>query len=64
MFQALPYVCLLIVMLFFIYAIIGMQLFGNIKLEHDREINHHNNFRHFMQALMLLFRFEDLNFNS
>lgn len=25
-FQALPYVCLLIAMLFFIYAIIGMQV--------------------------------------
>lgn len=27
-FQALPYVCLLIAMLFFIYAIIGMQVSG------------------------------------
>jgi hypothetical protein len=26
--QALPYVCLLIAMLFFIYAIIGMQVSG------------------------------------
>ena len=26
-FQALPYVALLIVMLFFIYAVIGMQVF-------------------------------------
>nr|CAB3227400.1 voltage-dependent N-type calcium channel subunit alpha-1B-like [Phallusia mammillata] len=54
--KALPYVCLLIVMLFFIYAIIGMQLFGNIKLDPDSQINHHNNFRHIIQALMLLFR--------
>ncbi|TRY66750.1 hypothetical protein DNTS_028791 [Danionella cerebrum] len=55
---ALPYVCLLIAMLFFIYAIIGMQLFGNIKIEEDGEsaINQHNNFRTFFQALMLLFR--------
>lgn len=29
-FQALPYVCLLIAMLFFIYAIIGMQVSQNI----------------------------------
>lgn len=28
-FQALPYVCLLIAMLFFIYAIIGMQVSRN-----------------------------------
>uniref|UniRef100_A0A8D3DGB5 Voltage-dependent N-type calcium channel subunit alpha n=1 Tax=Scophthalmus maximus TaxID=52904 RepID=A0A8D3DGB5_SCOMX len=55
-FKALPYVCLLIAMLFFIYAIIGMQVFGNIKLNEDTEINHHNNFRTFLQALMLLFR--------
>ncbi|KAK7939766.1 hypothetical protein WMY93_003092 [Mugilogobius chulae] len=57
-FKALPYVCLLIAMLFFIYAIIGMQLFGNIAIEEDGEsaINQHNNFRTFIQALMLLFR--------
>ncbi|XP_061892790.1 voltage-dependent P/Q-type calcium channel subunit alpha-1A isoform X15 [Entelurus aequoreus] len=57
-FKALPYVCLLIAMLFFIYAIIGMQLFGNIAIEEDGDsaINQHNNFRTFVQALMLLFR--------
>lgn len=104
--QALPYVCLLIAMLFFIYAIIGMQVstrcpapgpglwpcsghgspcarapvhaqppplarlqeppvacscssfqvFGNIALDDDSSINRHNNFRTFLQALMLLFR--------
>ncbi|XP_061080388.1 voltage-dependent P/Q-type calcium channel subunit alpha-1A-like isoform X3 [Conger conger] len=58
-FKALPYVCLLIAMLFFIYAIIGMQLFGNIGIEEeegDSAINQHNNFRTFFLALMLLFR--------
>uniref|UniRef100_A0A8C7TEK8 Voltage-dependent N-type calcium channel subunit alpha n=1 Tax=Oncorhynchus mykiss TaxID=8022 RepID=A0A8C7TEK8_ONCMY len=55
-FKALPYVCLLIAMLFFIYAIIGMQVFGNIELNEDTAITHHNNFRTFLQALMLLFR--------
>ncbi|XP_056009827.1 voltage-dependent calcium channel type A subunit alpha-1-like isoform X8 [Ostrea edulis] len=55
-FKALPYVCLLILMLFFIYAIIGMQVFGNIKLDSQTEINRHNNFRNFLYALMLLFR--------
>nr|XP_043882709.1 calcium channel, voltage-dependent, N type, alpha 1B subunit, a isoform X4 [Solea senegalensis] len=59
-FKALPYVCLLIAMLFFIYAIIGMQVFGNIKLNtqdtEDPAIDEHNNFRTFLQALMLLFR--------
>ncbi|XP_048104593.1 voltage-dependent P/Q-type calcium channel subunit alpha-1A-like isoform X1 [Alosa alosa] len=55
-FKALPYVCLLIAMLFFIYAIIGMQLFGNLALEEENAINEHNNFRTFIMALMLLFR--------
>ncbi|XP_077778257.1 voltage-dependent N-type calcium channel subunit alpha-1B isoform X4 [Podarcis muralis] len=55
-FKALPYVCLLIAMLFFIYAIIGMQVFGNIALNDDSAINRHNNFQTFLQALMLLFR--------
>ncbi|XP_077309238.1 voltage-dependent R-type calcium channel subunit alpha-1E isoform X5 [Lithobates pipiens] len=55
-FKALPYVCLLIAMLFFIYAIIGMQVFGNIRLEEESHINRHNNFRSFSSSLMLLFR--------
>ncbi|XP_021710368.1 voltage-dependent calcium channel type A subunit alpha-1 isoform X13 [Aedes aegypti] len=55
-FKALPYVCLLIAMLFFIYAIIGMQVFGNIELEPESAITRHNNFRSFVQGLMLLFR--------
>ncbi|XP_056590581.1 calcium channel, voltage-dependent, P/Q type, alpha 1A subunit, b isoform X9 [Triplophysa dalaica] len=57
-FKALPYVCLLIAILFFIYAIIGMQLFGNLALDEEGEsaINEHNNFRTFIMALMLLFR--------
>ncbi|XP_070165295.1 voltage-dependent calcium channel type A subunit alpha-1 isoform X14 [Polyergus mexicanus] len=54
-FKALPYVCLLIAMLFFIYAIIGMQVFGNIALDGDA-ITKHNNFQSFIQGLMLLFR--------
>ncbi|XP_065171189.1 voltage-dependent calcium channel type A subunit alpha-1-like isoform X8 [Atheta coriaria] len=55
-FKALPYVCLLIAMLFFIYAIIGMQVFGNIAENPAESINRHNNFRNFIQGLMLLFR--------
>ncbi|XP_048506529.1 voltage-dependent calcium channel type A subunit alpha-1 isoform X26 [Athalia rosae] len=55
-FKALPYVCLLIAMLFFIYAIIGMQVFGNIKLDPESSITTHNNFQSFVQGLMLLFR--------
>ncbi|XP_067950470.1 voltage-dependent calcium channel type A subunit alpha-1-like [Watersipora subatra] len=55
-FKALPYVCLLLGMLFFIYAIIGMQVFGNIDIGDDSAINRHNNFRTFSKALLLLFR--------
>ncbi|XP_032666769.1 voltage-dependent calcium channel type A subunit alpha-1 isoform X2 [Odontomachus brunneus] len=55
-FKALPYVCLLIAMLFFIYAIIGMQVFGNITLDPETSITKHNNFQSFIQGLMLLFR--------
>ncbi|KRX80626.1 Voltage-dependent calcium channel type A subunit alpha-1 [Trichinella sp. T6] len=53
---ALPYVCLLIGMLFFIYAIVGMQVFGNIELNGDTEINRHNNFQTFFNSIILLFR--------
>ncbi|CAF0900785.1 unnamed protein product [Rotaria sordida] len=56
-FKALPYVCLLIAMLFFIYAIIGMQVFGNVRHDSGKsEISRHNNFANFLYALMLLFR--------
>lgn len=34
-----------------------LQVFGNIELNEDTAINHHNNFRTFLQALMLLFRY-------
>uniref|UniRef100_A0A8C5BJC2 Voltage-dependent L-type calcium channel subunit alpha-1C n=1 Tax=Gadus morhua TaxID=8049 RepID=A0A8C5BJC2_GADMO len=55
-FQALPYVALLIVMLFFIYAVIGMQMFGKIALKDESHINRNNNFQTFPQAVLLLFR--------
>ncbi|XP_040575808.1 voltage-dependent calcium channel type A subunit alpha-1 isoform X2 [Lepeophtheirus salmonis] len=54
--KALPYVMMLMVMLFFIYAIIGMQIFGNIGLDANTAIERHNNFRHIGQAFMMLFR--------
>ncbi|XP_038594761.1 voltage-dependent L-type calcium channel subunit alpha-1C isoform X6 [Micropterus salmoides] len=54
--NALPYVALLIVMLFFIYAVIGMQMFGKIALQDNTQINRNNNFQTFPQAVLLLFR--------
>ncbi|GFG39870.1 hypothetical protein Cfor_08850, partial [Coptotermes formosanus] len=55
-FQALPYVALLIVMLFFIYAVIGMQVFGKIALDSETAIHRNNNFQTFPQAVLVLFR--------
>ncbi|XP_077996994.1 muscle calcium channel subunit alpha-1-like [Glandiceps talaboti] len=55
-FQALPYVALLIVMLFFIYAVIGMQTFGKIAIDEDTAIDRNNNFQTFPAALLVLFR--------
>lgn len=54
--QALPYVILLIVLLFFIYAIVGMQIFGKIALEEGTDIHRNNNFQTFGNAVLLLFR--------
>uniref|UniRef100_A0A8C8A1Q2 Voltage-dependent L-type calcium channel subunit alpha n=1 Tax=Oryzias sinensis TaxID=183150 RepID=A0A8C8A1Q2_9TELE len=54
--QALPYVALLILMLFFIYAVVGMQVFGKIALMDGTFINRNNNFQTFPQAVLLLFR--------
>uniref|UniRef100_A0A671YB64 Voltage-dependent L-type calcium channel subunit alpha n=1 Tax=Sparus aurata TaxID=8175 RepID=A0A671YB64_SPAAU len=54
--QALPYVALLILMLFFIYAVVGMQIFGKIALIDGTYINRNNNFQTFPQAVLLLFR--------
>uniref|UniRef100_A0A3Q3INW4 Voltage-dependent L-type calcium channel subunit alpha n=1 Tax=Monopterus albus TaxID=43700 RepID=A0A3Q3INW4_MONAL len=54
--QALPYVALLIAMIFFIYAVIGMQMFGKIAMQDNTQINRNNNFQTFPQAVLLLFR--------
>lgn len=42
--------------LFFIYAIIGMQMFGSLAMDPETAIERHNNFRHFFQGLLVLFR--------
>ncbi|XP_053226942.1 voltage-dependent L-type calcium channel subunit alpha-1F isoform X3 [Podarcis raffonei] len=55
-FQALPYVALLIAMIFFIYAVIGMQTFGKVAMQDSTPINRNNNFQTFPQAVLLLFR--------
>ncbi|EDQ90828.1 uncharacterized protein MONBRDRAFT_15514, partial [Monosiga brevicollis MX1] len=54
--QALPSVALLIAMVFFVYAVIGMQVFGNMALRPDADVNAQVNFRDFSSALLVLFR--------
>ncbi|XP_068695384.1 voltage-dependent calcium channel type A subunit alpha-1-like isoform X1 [Montipora foliosa] len=55
-FKALPYVTLLIMLLFFMYAVVGMQLFAKIKRNPETEINDDNNFTNLLEALQVLFR--------
>ena len=59
-FKALPYVGALIFLLFFIFSIVGMQIFPHISLIQEgepwSEINRHNNFRAFFPAFQVLFR--------
>lgn len=44
-------------MLFFIYAVIGMQVFGKIAIDNeDSSIDRNNNFQTFFQAILVLFR--------
>uniref|UniRef100_A0A671XQC9 Voltage-dependent L-type calcium channel subunit alpha n=1 Tax=Sparus aurata TaxID=8175 RepID=A0A671XQC9_SPAAU len=54
--QALPYVALLIALIFFIYAVVGMQTFGKVAMQAHTQINRNNNFQTFPQAVLLLFR--------
>ncbi|XP_029689354.1 voltage-dependent L-type calcium channel subunit alpha-1D [Takifugu rubripes] len=54
--QALPYVGLLIAMIFFIYAVIGMQMFGKVAVDDNTNINRNCNFQTFFMAVLVLFR--------
>jgi len=55
-FQALPWVAVLIALVFFIYGVVGMQIFGRIALDDDTNIHRNNNFQSFGWAMLLLFR--------
>ena len=48
-FQALPWVALLIALIFFIYGVVGMQILGT-------NIHRNNNFQAFGWAMLILFR--------
>jgi voltage-dependent calcium channel L type alpha-1D len=55
-FQALPYVALLVALVFFIYGVVGMQVFGKIVLNDETSIHQNNNFQTFEQSILVLFR--------
>merc|ERR1719249_381106 len=55
-FQALPWVAILIGLIFFIYGVVGMQVFGKIAPQEGTNIHRNNNFQTFPQALLVLFR--------
>lgn len=55
-FQALPWVAILIGLIFFIYGVVGMQVFGKIAMQDGTNIHRNNNFQTFPQALLVLFR--------
>ena len=55
-FQALPWVAVLIALVFFIYGVVGMQIFGRIALDDETNIHRNNNFQSFGWAMLLLFR--------
>ena len=55
-FQALPWVAVLIALVFFIYGVVGMQMFGRIALDDETNIHRNNNFQSFGWAMLLLFR--------
>jgi len=52
----LPYVVLLVGLLFFLYAVVGMQLFGSVAQDPDRSINDLANFTTLLYAMTVLVR--------
>jgi len=55
-FQALPWVGLLIALIFFIYGVVGMQVFGRIAKDDETNIFRNNNFQSFPWTMLVLFR--------
>merc|ERR1719158_2326685 len=55
-FKALPWVMLLIGLIFFIYGTVAMQMMGRIAIQEDTNIHRNNNFQSFTMAFLVLFR--------
>eukprot|EP00794_Sanderia_malayensis_P011435 gene11437-12631_t len=54
--KSVPSVAFLILMILFIYAVLGMQLFGKVKIEEGGPVSRHAHFQDFPTALMVLLR--------
>ena len=58
--KSLPHVMFLIMLTFYIYAVIGMQIFGKVEANpdgaSDYTITRLNNFSSFLNAMIILFR--------
>ena len=55
-FSELPYVILLIALLFFLYAVVGMQIFARVAQDSGRAITDQTNFTTLFQAFAVLIR--------
>jgi len=55
-FKALPWVMLLIGLIFFIYGTVAMQMMGRIAIQEDTNVHRNNNFQSFPMAMLVLFR--------
>jgi hypothetical protein len=53
---SVPYVLLVMLLFYYIYAVVGMLLFARIPLGINPGINEHNHFQDLPNALMVLFR--------
>ena len=58
-FQALPWVAILIILIFFIYGVIGMQIFGKIAMQEDTAIHRNNHFQTFPQVKLFFTQFQE-----
>merc|ERR1719322_1139261 len=54
--RTLLWVCILIALIFFIYGVVGMQVFGKIAPQEGTQIHRNNNFQTFFEAILVLFR--------
>ncbi|XP_061188059.1 probable voltage-dependent N-type calcium channel subunit alpha-1B [Saccostrea echinata] len=54
--KSLPYVFFLNFLSFYVFAVLGMQIFGDIKLDDKTSINKYNNFKNIGTSLLVLFR--------